>query len=94
VTTFQKASAMNAKQRRKFKKLAIETIKEAAREFSPEECLTELVMAQAQLTRWEKYRHLRVKLGDDHGSILAGHWFYLVPADEYAAKALEDHRDR
>ena len=84
---------MNAKQRRKFKKFAIETMTEAARQLSPEACLTELVIAQAELTRWEKHKNLRVKLGDNHGSILAGHWFYLVPADEYAAKALEEHHD-
>ena len=84
---------MNAKQRRKFKKFAIETIEEAARELSPETCLAELVKSQAELTRWEKYMNLRVKLGDNHGSILAGHWFYLVPADGFAAKALEEHRD-
>ena len=82
---------MNAKQRRKFKRFAISTIEEAAREVSPDTCMAELVKTQAQLTRWDKYRNLRVKLGDNHGSILAGHWFYLVPADEYATKALEKH---
>ena len=84
---------MNAKQRRKFKTFAIATIEEAARELSPDTCLAELAKAQAQLTRWDKYQNLRVKLGDNHGSILAGHWFYLIPADEHAAKALENHSD-
>ena len=82
---------MNAKQRRKFKKFAIETMIEGARNLSPETSLAELITSQAELTRWEKHKNLRVKLGDNHGSILAGHWFYLVPADEYATKALEKH---
>ena len=33
-------------------------------------------------------RLLRVKLGNQFGSDLEGHWFWLDPADEYAEKAL------
>ena len=33
----------------------------------------------------------KVKLGEQYGSDLAGHWFFLQPADEFADKVLEKH---
>lgn len=34
-------------------------------------------------------KRLKVKLGSQYGADLAGHWFYLHPADECAAKTLD-----
>lgn len=36
-------------------------------------------------------RRLKARLGSEFGKVLAGHWFYLQPADEYASKALSIH---
>lgn len=35
-------------------------------------------------------KRYRVKLNDTHGPTLNGHWFWLVPADEFAEKALDE----
>ena len=32
---------------------------------------------------------VKVKLGSQYGDDLAGHWFYLHPADEYAEAVLD-----
>ena len=34
---------------------------------------------------------LKVKMGGWFGTYLSGHWFYLIPADEYAEAALTKH---
>lgn len=36
-------------------------------------------------------RQLRIKLGDQYGEKLNGQWFWLLPADEYARRALIEH---
>lgn len=34
---------------------------------------------------------LRVKLGNQYGETLNGHWFYLLPCDEYSRRVLIEH---
>ena len=36
-------------------------------------------------------RQLRIKLGDQYGDKLNGHWFWLLPVDEFARRALIEH---
>ena len=33
-------------------------------------------------------KRIRVKLGSHHGPTLNGHWFWLVPADDFAEEAI------
>lgn len=42
----------------------------------------------ATLAERESAKRLRVKLDGSYGSDLDGHWFYLVPVDEYAEAAI------
>ncbi len=84
---------MNAKQRRQFKNYAIKTLTEEAAKITGDEMLAELVKAVAELAKWEKHKQLRIKLQDQYGPHLNGHWFYVIPADIYAEAALKLHME-
>lgn len=53
--------------------------------------LQELIDAPEQAAGVPIDTRLKVKFGEQYGSILANHWFYLQPADEYASAALTRH---
>jgi len=82
---------MNAAQRRKFRTYAIKVLREEAELLTGNQVLSDLIECQAELTKWENHKALRIKLQDQYGPALNGHWFYLVPADEYAKAALKQH---
>lgn len=84
---------MNAKQRKQFKNYAIRTLTEEAEKITGDEMLAELIQAIAELSKWEKHKQLRIKLQNQYGTHLNGHWFYLVPADIYAEVALKLHME-
>lgn len=56
--------------------------------FSSDECNLHRF---AQLVRNEAIdKRVKVKIGDQYGNDLHGHWFYLQPADEEAQKVLDN----
>ena len=80
---------MNSRQRRKFKKFALKILKEEAFNITKDTMLSEMIELQYQLTRWEKYQNLKIKLDAGYGKHLDGNWFYIIPANVAAESALK-----
>ncbi len=50
-----------------------------------------LRIAENQLNK--NHKQLKIKLQDQYGHHLNGHWFYVIPADIYAEAALKLHME-
>lgn len=52
-----------------------------------------LLESQKMAAFHDSIKRLKIKLDGSYGCDLEGHWFYIVPADEHAEKAMINHND-
>lgn len=84
---------MNAKQRRCCRNQLRKKLISILGELTDKGIAREFARIASKLSRYEDKHQgwVRMKLGEEYGPILAGHWFQLVPADALAEQAMNKH---
>lgn len=86
---------MNSKQRKQHSKFIESEFAAMIAEKTGGDISAEFIAEMKKLTIFQdNIKRLRIKLDDKYGIELEGHWFYIVPADEHAEKAIKEHLNR